>query len=562
MNPRRRENILYIFAFVLALAIRLIKLGALPLTDVEAKWALQALGVAHGTHPALGSQPAYVLLTAILFFAFGGATNFLARLIPVLTGSALVFVPFLFRGRLTPRPSVILALFLALDPGLVALSRQAGSSILAVTFLLYAWGQWERKRTSWAGVLAGWALLSGPGLWEGLLGLALTWAICQGMERGSQRVTADRPGRGEWLTALWFCLGTIVFGGTLFFIAPNGLSAWLSALPEFIRGWYQPSGISGGMMLFSLLTYQPLALILGGIAMVRGWIYRSRRAVRLSLWTLVALLLALFYPAHLISDLVWMLIPLWSLASLELGRNLIVIPEERNEVLGLVGLGGLILIFMWLDFLALVQATGSSDEATLRTWLLFGSFFLLLVSVLLVAVGWSIRSARLGVIWVLTAALGVYTLGAMIGAAGLRVEPSVEMWSPGSTISQADLLLMTVNQISDLSDKNINSQSVTIAGVNSPALEWVLRGKTINVVSSLDISTTPSIVITTNENNPKLAAGYRGQAFIWRQSPLWSQAQLQDWMRWTAFHDVPQNSETIILWVRSDLFLDSGGIKP
>src|SRR5574337_1032391 len=142
MKPLRRETILYILAFVLALAVRLIKLGTLPLTDLEAKWALQALGVAQGAHPALGSQPFYILLTAVLFFVYGGGTNFLARLIPALTGSALVLVPFLFRERLKPRPSLILAFFLALDPGLTALSRQAGSAIMAMAFLLSAWGFW------------------------------------------------------------------------------------------------------------------------------------------------------------------------------------------------------------------------------------------------------------------------------------------------------------------------------------------------------------------------------------------------------------------------------------
>ncbi len=60
--------------------------------------------------------------------------------------------------------------------------------------------------------------------------------------------------------------------------------------------------------------------------------------MRLSLWMLVALLLALFYPAHQVGDLAWMLIPLWSLAALELAHSSHVLPEERREVLGVAGL--------------------------------------------------------------------------------------------------------------------------------------------------------------------------------------------------------------------------------
>ncbi|MCL4530929.1 MAG: hypothetical protein M1282_16160 [Chloroflexi bacterium] len=562
MKSFRRESILYSLAFILALTVRFIKLGAMPLTDVEAHWALQALGIAQGAHPALGSQPAYVLLTSILFFAYGGGTNFLARLIPALTGSALALVPYLFRERLKPRPSLILAFFLALDPGLVALSRQAGSPILALTFVFLAWGFWDHRHSRWAGVFAGMALLSGSSLWEGLLGLGLTWLIRQGMEHGSQMESAERPVRSEWWNALWFGLGTIIVVGTLFFLAPNGLSAWLSSLPEYLRGWIQPSGVSSGMMLFSLVAYQPLAVILGLIALARGWIYRSPRAVRLSLWMLVALLVVLFYPARQVSDLAWMLIPLWSLAALELARNLRVFPEERREVLGVVAMCVLILVFMWLDFISLLQTFNAADQAALRSWLLFGAFFLLVISILLVAVGWSISSAKLGAVWGLVVAVGIYSFSAMTGAAGLRVSPTAEMWNPGSTVPQANLLLKTVSQMSDWSDKNIDSQTVMIDGINSPALQWLLREHKLDVVDALDASASPPIVVTANQNNPKLAAGYRGQSFVWRQTPLWNQAQLIDWMNWLAYRRMPQNSETIIVWVRDDLFLDSATPKP
>ena len=562
MKSFRRENVLYLLAFVLALAVRLIRLGTLPLTDLEAKWALQALGVAQGTRPALGSQPAYVLLTSIFFFLYGGGTNFLARLVPALTGSALVFAPILFRDRLKPRPSLILAFFLALDPGLVALSRQAGSSILAITFLFLAWGFWRQKNAPWAGVFAGLALLSGPALWAGLLGLILTWAILQAWERGPKTESAQRPARSEWYSALWFGLGTLILGGTLFFLSPNGLGAWMSSLPEYVAGWRNPSGISFGMLLFSLVVYQPLALILGLMAVVRGLRSKNRRLKRLSLWALVGLLLALFYPARQVSDLAWMLIPLWALAALELARNLHLFREERLEVLGVVGLGVLILTFSWLDFLALNQTAMPSYQATLRAWLLFGALFLLVMSILLVAVGWSIRSARLGAVWALVAALGIYSLGVMFAAGGLRVTPGVELWNAGAPPAESDLLLMTVDQISDWSKTNANAQPVTIAGIESPALEWLLHEHKVEVVSSLDTSASPPIVITAGQNNPSLAAGYRGQSFIWRQSPLWNDAQSVDWMRWVAFHQMPQTSETIIVWVRDDLFIDSTSPKP
>ncbi|HXQ34055.1 MAG TPA: hypothetical protein VN843_08590, partial [Anaerolineales bacterium] len=183
MNSSRLKNEgwLYWLAFLLALGFRFIQLGASPLTDTEANLALQALHIAQGQSPLLAPQPAYILFTSILF-AIIESTNFMARFVPVLAGSTLVFVPYFFREKINPRPALILAFLFAFDPGLVALSRQASGTILAVTFLLFAWGMWIDRRAISAGIFTGLALLSGPSIWTGLLTLGLTWLFRRGTQ--------------------------------------------------------------------------------------------------------------------------------------------------------------------------------------------------------------------------------------------------------------------------------------------------------------------------------------------------------------------------------------------
>jgi len=270
----------------------------------------------------------------------------------------------------------------------------------------------------------------------------------------------------------------------------------------------------------------------------------------------------LFYPFHQVSDLVWTLIPLWSLAALELARAVNVWPEERRQVIGVAGLSIFILFFVWLQFLFITTLPIPSSQASDRIWLLFGSLLLLVICVLLVAVGWSARTARLGATWGVAVALGIYSFGAMLGAGNLRVTQGQEMWTADKTPAQADLLLMTANEMSDWSKDNINAQPITIIGLDSPALEWLLRGHQISTVSALDASASPPLVITTGQNNPALAAKYRGESFIWREGPLWDNAAASDWMRWLAYHEMPQSTETIIFWARNDLFLDTKGTKP
>lgn len=571
----RTEIVLYCCAFFLAVALRFTGLSVLPLNDMEAKWAMQAHDLAQGMHPLLNSQPAYIHFTGLLFFFFG-ATNFLARFLPALAGSLLIFLPWLFQKRLKPTAGLILAFFLALDPGMIALSRQAGSLMPALAFAFLAWACWWKGYSRVAGVLAGLALLSGPALWAGLLGLGLTWILRRLMEPG-QVTTWER--RQDLQTALMASGATILLAGTLFFLSTNGLSAWLSSIPSYLSGWVQPSGVPIGRLLFALLVYQPLAIILGSLAIVRGWRQAKRRYKRLGLWTGAALLLALLYPARQVSDLAWVLVPLWTLAALELSNHINIYPEERREVVGVGLLTSLLLVFSWLNYTSIALDPQSPANITANSiqwggklllgnlpptrYLLLASVLLLLViSLLLVALGWSARIARLGFVWGLTATLGLYISGVAWGATGLRTSEGWELWQPETRPAQADLLLATVNDFSLWSAKDKPNQEIVIAGLDSPALYWLLRDIPVRNVEGLGSQQTPAMVLTAKQDSLNLSTAYRGQDFTWRQSPSWSLLTIYDWMRWSVFRKLPFESEPVILWVQTDLFPDANPSLP
>ena len=597
------ENILYVIAFILAAALRFIKLGAPPLSDLEAGWALQAYNVAQGMRPILGSQPIYILPTSLLFFLFG-TSNFGARFIPALTGSALIFVPYLFRQRLKLVPSLLLAFFLVLDPGLVSLSRQAGSLMPALTFVLLAWAFWWLKRPRMAGILGGLALLSGSSVWAGLLGLGMAWALRHMMERQStgtreekrvEAVAASSQGeasrnegaglsaegvRSEDLKgALIFGGATILLSGTMFLLSPNGLSAWLDSIPAYFGGWTRPSGVPGSRLLFALLAYQPLAVLFGLLAVIRGWWQRRKRYIFLSLWLLAALLMAMLYPARQVGDLAWALVPLWALAALEFSNHTRIFFEERREVAGVSLLIFLLLLFAWLDYAGIALDPTNLANVTsnvirignnvlfenlppTRYVLLISVILLLVVSVLMIALGWSARTARLGSVWGLTIALGMYTLGVAWGATGLRTPNGWELWWPDKRPDQAKLLLETVNDQSQWSTGDDFSQEVTLLGIDSPALEWLLRGRKVQMVPALDPQEPPAIVISEHTESLRLPIAYRGQDFNWQQGPNWSTLTVYDWIKWSVFRDLPHNPETVIVWVRNDLFIDTSQSLP
>jgi hypothetical protein len=93
--------------------------------------------------------------------------------------------------------------------------------------------------------------------------------------------------------------------------------------------------------------------------------------------------------------------------------------------------------------------------------------------------------------------------------------------------------------------------------VDSPALHWVLRDWDVTYSSAPTLTGTPSFVISSSESEvsaPELTSGYRGQEFNWRARPEWETA---NWLRWSMLHNVEERQEKIILWSRTDLFIDS-----
>jgi hypothetical protein len=133
----------------------------------------------------------------------------------------------------------------------------------------------------------------------------------------------------------------------------------------------------------------------------------------------------------------------------------------------------------------------------------------------------------------------------------------VELWTPDQPPVHAGLLLSSVDDVSELSLGHALSQPVTVMGINAPSLEWVLRNHDVEVVSTLDPQIAPPLVITPIMDDLGLPSAYRGQDFIWRQRLLWEGMQNQEWIRWLVFRQLPRENETIILWVRDDLFPDA-----
>lgn len=590
------EAALWGLALLLGLGLRLLNLGASPLSESEAAWALQALHPANG----IGSQPGYVQISGLIFALFG-ATELTARLFPALSGAALVWLPVLLRRGLGRPAALVLAFGLALDPGLVTISRQAGGPMPALAAGLLAVGLWQAGRAGpgWqpalAGALAGLALLCGPTAWFGLLAGGLGWAALRLFARQAPaapsiaapqpppepegpdlaetapaEVEADPAGAARISpaarAALVGGLASFLLIGSGLFSRPQGLAAALGALPDFLAAWVRPAAAPAGQMLGLLLVYAPLALIFAGVALARWLEARLLQAPgaveppatpRLWVYFAAAALLALLYPGRQPGDLAWALVPLWGAAAIGLAAYL---PVELPHPIAATQAGLTFvmaaLLGLWLASSEVLIPANAQVWWGLRPAIVIGILALSALTTALVALGWRWEYARDGLVWGLTAALAVYATAALWGAAYLRPNQPQELWGRPPAPGQVDLLRATLAQLSNR-ERGLPTQAEIVSLVDTASLRWALRAYSqARFVASLPGDPgQPALVITRQQDQlPALSAGYRGQDFVWWVRPGWEGGLPPNLILWLAYRQAPLMNESLIVWARNDLF--------
>jgi hypothetical protein len=557
------EPVLYLIALAIAFSVRFVNLAHIPLTDYEASWALQALDSIRGSHPVIGAQVAYVQLTSLLFFIFS-PTNLLARFIPALLGSLMVLVAFFSRDMIGRRAAVILAFALALDPGLTAISRQAGEGMLAVAGAWLAICFWLKKKPVLAGIFLTLAFMGGETFWQGLVALAITFGLARVIHLpritlflGENSPDAPfEPGR-KTRNLLISAAATVLLVGSLCMVVPSGLGALFAGLVNFLGGWVKSSGVSVLQPLVALPVYQPLGVLL----VIIGFI-RTRRSAEpldkfLGLWVFAALLLVLIYPSRQVGDLCWVLVPLLILAARESDRLLSISAESKLPAMGLALLTLIISMYVWTNLAAISKEMQTSAGSGRWVAILIG-LFICVVAAFLAAWGWSGEAARKGSIWGISAALAIYTVFAMTHAAHLRPQVSSELWDRDHLIPRADLLLRTLDTLSDRHVGLRGSLDIAVVNIDSPALRWLLRSYVkLSFTDQLAIQSQPAVVITRQEDQPELAVSYRGESFPWYGYTDWSLLINSEYFPWLIQRKSPEQVSTFVVWARTDIFPDS-----
>jgi hypothetical protein len=551
------EQVLYGLILITGLALRLIQLGKLPLSDEEARLALQAFGLASGkSSPFLSPDGGYLIATTGLFFIFSDS-EFLARLIPALAGSLICLIPLAFRRYLGRKTALIAAFGLALDGGWLAASRQAGSQTWAILFFLATIWALTSRRWKIAGVFSGLLLLGGVEVWKGVIpfGVAILayhrWVNREAFERNEVWHSIKTYWR-EWL--IWGG-GTLLVFGSLFLILPVGWSAVGGGLVSYLRGWNNPTGVSVGMIIAAMLVYQPISTLSGLMALLRQIKKSVSLELFLTIWSFFALLHSILYPAREVLDVLWVSLPLLGLAARFLSSLLRFNFDQRIAALvyGVVVL--VFLMFTSQNIMRLFSPGRVAVNIQPEIIAILAALLFVIISVILIGWGWSARVAGYGATWGLLVWLMLFWLSGSFHAAGLGENPEANPFRRGWFISEADLLKDTIGDLSELNVRSRTGLDVMAIGLDQPAMRWFAREfPNLKFENTFQPQIQSSLVLTVSSEGVVFGENYRGQDFHWQVQPIWDLMTAKEWMQWAIFKIAPLENKMIFLWARESLF--------
>lgn len=568
------ERSLWVILLLLATALRLVGLGAAPLSSDEAVQALAAYQTAHGggiPSEARTISPLLFHANVLLFALFHGGDG-LARLVPALCGVGLALTPLLLRRYLGRWGALGSGFMLALSPTLLALSRTLDGSIPAALGVMLLVGAVARFLDSWrsawiplGGVGLALTLTAGPTAWGLLLGLAL--ALAGGLWVWREQVPwvwpMVRPALGRGLAA--FALGLFAFGAGLG-LHPAGLAA---TGEQFLRRLSPGAGHKINLLL-PVLASEPLLLVAGLAGATLALSRRHGMGILWLFWTLVGALWGIIRPAPA-APVLW-LVPLAGLGGLAVGA---LARALQSGAPGAYGWSyGALSLTLWVHSgLVLTRYSRSAQPADL-----------LLVSVglalqmLLILLFWAALSVpkgnetpeeatRRALFFVLHRAalvLGIVLLAVGL-AAGWRVatcpgEPSCAPGVvPAPTAPELRLLVQEIPRLLERIGARGDPEHRLWLVDSDPAVAWALRGLDFQIVPAerLHGEETPALIVAPAQVS--VPEGYIGTTFTIRRAWLPPQS-LSRWVRWVLFREPPSPpTDPIALWVREDIIPVSSG---
>ncbi len=580
------EVALYLIIALMAVGLRFYGLGDRPMQAPEAAQALAAWRSAQGLPQgsALGHTSPILFTSNMFLFALFGAGDFLARLLPALSGALLVIMPYFLRQRLGRMGALAASFLLAISPSTLFFSRYLGGEIIVVACALAAtWGlfsyldQRQPKHLYLVAVALGLALSAGAGTYTFILIVATFVLVLALANRFSvpseywQRISdAWQSARGtngllRDCAALLVLIFALICTGFLLHLSglQDGIdlfTAWLSTFQPQVGGqpWYYH--------LQLLLVYEPLIFIFGLAAAVYLRLFgRQRRdlfSLFLTYWSAAAFLIYLVAGGRGPGDVLLVVLPLALLAGAFVGRLLDELVAAASSTYvrsgaswvreGLfVALACPMVVYLSLQLGGYASRGGRNylSLALVAVLILVGLFVLYWISF---GREPALRSGGL----VLLLSLTFLTVSISCYLNYQRSSDPREIMLASPTSRELFDLVETVEMVSSR-EGDPRAIAMTVHQGAGPALAWYLRDfDNVEFVARLSPSIdTPVVIAPAGEQEPTLGAQYSGQDFALASSWKLQGLSGSDLMDWLFYRQAPTLVQTdhLVLWVKQEL---------
>jgi uncharacterized protein (TIGR03663 family) len=313
---------------MLAVASRLVMLGARPLDPAEAHYALAERALLHGGAPSAGGSLSWIHLLETAVFAAVGTSDFSARLVFALSGLLLIAAAFAMRRRLGRAGAMAFAGLLVLSPSVAYFSRVGDTPVPALAFAVLALALFLQLVDDPGGlVAAGVGAAAGLGLASG--GVALMTALFMLVALAIVGLTVALAGsrvrlqvrvwwtRRKTLLLIAMLVAVVVSVACVSgFFTRSPLAAMVAAyrsnlsnLKRVSRGTFM-AGLDFYLPILALYEFLAVLLALIGAVGVLTLRIRSRLATGALVWSAAAVVFYLGTPAHSPAFVLQMIVPI------------------------------------------------------------------------------------------------------------------------------------------------------------------------------------------------------------------------------------------------------------
>jgi len=581
------EVILYLAIGALALVTRLAGLGAIALSNAEAREALAAWHAVYSPAPGvapLASSPLQFLLNSAVMTLLGGS-ELTARLATALGGVALVLLPVLFRpvlGRVAAlATSALLLISTAALAGARTMSPAVWSLLLAGIGLWLIWrfveGGRPAEATLAAVLFAAVALLADPAGFVLLAILLAAWGVA--VQLSADEAPADQPAprlravlaKWPWRDSLLAVGATVALVGTAFFLYPGGLAQVGELLERGIGGLLaRPEGQPFAFPLLAALLYEPVVWLLGALGVAQTPAEGDFTGRFLVGWLVGGLAAALLYTGAGPAYALWLVVPLAALGGRALARTLAPAREAYWQAppwaLAALASGLLALLFVAstnLIFVARALAgsamVAEASVPPLRLMLAGMAALLLVILYFLGGSLWGPRMARRALVLSLAAFLAVYGLSCAWRVAVTHAGDPRELWHVRPVDPELTLLRQTLVEVSERQTGRPDEIAIVAAVADDDAVAWQMRDfRYTTYTPVVDRREAGPVIVAPAAFRPEmLGARYVGQDFVVTRAWDMGQLRLEDVLVWLMYGDAQlpgRIDQQVVVWVREDVY--------